>query len=213
MKRKVSQHVIAHYWEDPLDLEMATHASILAWEIHGQRSLVGYSPWGRKESDTTERAHSSSSHKQKSQLTALRLLVSDKWNQARNRFYCLQMHVVLLHFHVRPPISNIDYFRDLHKLNIGMDCFTLVLYSKSGQNMRDWKKNAQVKARLSNSSEIFFFFILLPLPLKMLLPLRIFCNKTSCFNLSSQTLSANSALVLCYWNIISYFPLLVMALG
>ena len=23
-------------------------------ESHGQRSLVGYSPWGRKESDTTE---------------------------------------------------------------------------------------------------------------------------------------------------------------
>ena len=34
---------------------MATDASILAWESHGQRSLVGYSPWGRKESDTTER--------------------------------------------------------------------------------------------------------------------------------------------------------------
>ena len=33
---------------------MATHSSILAWEIHGQRSLVGYSLWGRKESDTTE---------------------------------------------------------------------------------------------------------------------------------------------------------------
>ena len=28
---------------------------MLAWRIlHGQRSLVGYSPWGRKESDTTE---------------------------------------------------------------------------------------------------------------------------------------------------------------
>ena len=26
-------------------------------ESHGQRSLVGYSPWGRKESDTTERLH------------------------------------------------------------------------------------------------------------------------------------------------------------
>ena len=25
--------------------------------FHGQRSLVGYSPWGRKESDTTERLH------------------------------------------------------------------------------------------------------------------------------------------------------------
>ena len=24
-------------------------------EFHGQRSLAGYSPWGRKESDTTER--------------------------------------------------------------------------------------------------------------------------------------------------------------
>ena len=24
---------------------------------HGQRSLAGYSPWGRKESDTTERLH------------------------------------------------------------------------------------------------------------------------------------------------------------
>ena len=26
-----------------------------AGESHGQRSLVGYSPWGPKESDTTER--------------------------------------------------------------------------------------------------------------------------------------------------------------
>ena len=30
--------------EDPLEDGMATHSSILAWEIHGQRSLVGYSP-------------------------------------------------------------------------------------------------------------------------------------------------------------------------
>ena len=42
--------------EDPLEKEMATHSSILAW-ICGQTSLVGYSPWGRKESDTTERLH------------------------------------------------------------------------------------------------------------------------------------------------------------
>ena len=26
-------------------------------ESHGQKSVVGYSPWGRKESDTTERLH------------------------------------------------------------------------------------------------------------------------------------------------------------
>ena len=46
-------------WEDPLEKGMATHTSILAWSIPrgawGQRSLVGYSPWGLKESDTTER--------------------------------------------------------------------------------------------------------------------------------------------------------------
>ena len=34
---------------------MATHSSILGWRNpHGQRSLVGYSPWGHKESDMTE---------------------------------------------------------------------------------------------------------------------------------------------------------------
>ena len=40
--------------EDPLEKEMATHSSILAGESHGQRSLVGYSSQGLKESDTTE---------------------------------------------------------------------------------------------------------------------------------------------------------------
>ena len=39
--------------EDPLEKEMATHSSILAWEIPWQRILVGYSPWGWKQSDTT----------------------------------------------------------------------------------------------------------------------------------------------------------------
>ena len=29
----------------------------LPGKSHGQRSLVGYSPWGRKESDTTEQLH------------------------------------------------------------------------------------------------------------------------------------------------------------
>ena len=31
--------------ETPLEKEMATHSSTLAWEIHGQRSLVGHSLW------------------------------------------------------------------------------------------------------------------------------------------------------------------------
>ena len=35
--------------EDPLEKEMAAQSSILAWKFNGQKSLVGYSPWGHKE--------------------------------------------------------------------------------------------------------------------------------------------------------------------
>ena len=42
--------------EDLLEKEMATHSSILAWRIPWtEESLVGYSPWGCKKSDVTER--------------------------------------------------------------------------------------------------------------------------------------------------------------
>ena len=42
-------------WEDPLEKEMATHSPVLLpGKFHGPRSLVGHSPWGCKESDTTE---------------------------------------------------------------------------------------------------------------------------------------------------------------
>ena len=37
--------------EDPLEKEMATHSCLE--KSHGQRSLVGYNPWGHKESDMT----------------------------------------------------------------------------------------------------------------------------------------------------------------
>ena len=40
--------------EDPLEKRMATCSRILAWRIHGQRSLVGYSARGGKELDRTE---------------------------------------------------------------------------------------------------------------------------------------------------------------
>ena len=40
---------------NPLEKEMTTHFRILAWEIHGQRYLVGYTPWDHKESGMTER--------------------------------------------------------------------------------------------------------------------------------------------------------------
>ena len=32
--------------EDPLEKEMATHSTVLAWRILGQKRMVGYSPKG-----------------------------------------------------------------------------------------------------------------------------------------------------------------------
>ena len=57
-------------WEDPLEKGTATHSSILAWRIPWtEESLVGYSPWGHKELDTTER------------LPLIHSLLNDmKWN-------------------------------------------------------------------------------------------------------------------------------------
>ena len=49
--------VQAQGWEDSLEKEMAIHPVLLPGKSHGQRSLLGYSQRGRKESDTTERLH------------------------------------------------------------------------------------------------------------------------------------------------------------
>ena len=47
-------------WEDPLEKGMAIHSSILAWRI--------YSPWGRKESDTTEQLTTTMAFEEQSNL-------------------------------------------------------------------------------------------------------------------------------------------------
>ena len=44
-------------WEDPLENEVATHSSNLAWKISWMEEPGRYSPWGLKELDTTERLH------------------------------------------------------------------------------------------------------------------------------------------------------------
>ena len=44
-------------WEDPLEKEMETHSSILAWRIPWTEEPGGLQSTGRKESDATERLH------------------------------------------------------------------------------------------------------------------------------------------------------------
>ena len=51
---------------DPLKKEMATHSSILAGKSHGQRSLVGYSPWGHRRA-----GHDLASKQQQSEVRVL----------------------------------------------------------------------------------------------------------------------------------------------
>ena len=41
-------------WKDPLEKGMAAHSSTLAWRSPWNRQVVGYSPWGCKESDVTD---------------------------------------------------------------------------------------------------------------------------------------------------------------
>ena len=43
--------------EDPLEKEMAAHSRTLAWKILWMEEPGRHSPWGRKQSDTTERLH------------------------------------------------------------------------------------------------------------------------------------------------------------
>ena len=45
--------------EDPLEKEMATHSSILAWEIPWTKESGGLQSMGHKESDTTEQLNKS----------------------------------------------------------------------------------------------------------------------------------------------------------
>ena len=41
-------------WEDPLRRAWQSTPVFLPGEFHGQKSLVGYSPWGLRELDMTE---------------------------------------------------------------------------------------------------------------------------------------------------------------
>ena len=41
-------------WEDPWRGKWQATPVFLPEKSHGQRSLMGYSPWGHKDSDTTE---------------------------------------------------------------------------------------------------------------------------------------------------------------
>ena len=54
MQKTEETWILSPGWEDPREEEMASTPVFLPGESHGERSLVGYSPSSRKESDMTE---------------------------------------------------------------------------------------------------------------------------------------------------------------
>ena len=52
-------------WGDSLEEGMTTHSCILAWRIPWTEEPGGLPPWGRKESDTTERLSIAQAHNKK----------------------------------------------------------------------------------------------------------------------------------------------------
>ena len=54
MQKTQETRVCSLEFEYSLEEELATCSTILAWEIHGQSRLAGYSPWGCTKADRTE---------------------------------------------------------------------------------------------------------------------------------------------------------------
>ena len=66
-------------WEDSLEKEMATHSSILAWEIPW--SLEGCGPQGCRESDTAQRLITTTQRGRKSDCCLSLKTIRLKWEQ------------------------------------------------------------------------------------------------------------------------------------
>ena len=63
-------------WEDPLEEEMATHSSLLAWEIPWTEEPGGLRSGGHEDSDTTEQLNHCCH-----QLSSLRTLLVRAWGR------------------------------------------------------------------------------------------------------------------------------------
>ena len=83
--------------EDPLEKDMATHSSILAWRIPWMEELGGLQSTGRKESDTTERLHFTHSTPSPHFFQGRNLIPSlSIWNALETQFTCWGPDYVLL---------------------------------------------------------------------------------------------------------------------
>ena len=76
----------------PLEEEMATHSSILAWRVPWKRSLVDYSPWGCRVRHNWVHTHTETLRKKgrhgAEQQDSSRLLSLHSWSDVFQRELC-----------------------------------------------------------------------------------------------------------------------------
>ena len=78
-------------WKIPWRRKWQPPPVFLLGESHGQRSLVGYSPWGRKELDMTKCAHTDTYPKKKRNLP---LIISTSGSLFCDRHQTNQTHIL-----------------------------------------------------------------------------------------------------------------------
>ena len=88
-------------WEDTLVKVSSPTPVLLSGKSHGRRNLIGYSPWGRKELDRTERLHSLSTDYSKGGRETLqsksRSIFQETFNtEGKNKFqFCASLLLIL----------------------------------------------------------------------------------------------------------------------
>ena len=91
-------------WKDPLEKEMATHSSILAWRIPWMEEVGGLQSMGHKESDTTERFHCTSLHFTSLHFLLRRKVITNLDNILKSRDITLPTKVRLVKAMVFPVV-------------------------------------------------------------------------------------------------------------
>ena len=104
--------------KEPMEKEMATHSSILAWRTYGQRSLAGCSLWGHKgwtQIKTKERedGHSFSSKEQVSFNFMVAVTIYSDLGAPQNKV-CHYFHCFTIYL----PLNDGTGCRDLSFLNV-----------------------------------------------------------------------------------------------
>ena len=132
--------------EDPLEKEMAASPVFLPGKSHGLRSLAGYSPWGHKESDTTEYTHTHThTH------TVFQRLWLEQWDQFLTLFtwigllalhptgltftlcapwslvICLQLKCIRVELLVLLTLAALEHFRHLQHITALVSTYKLSL--------------------------------------------------------------------------------------